>query len=196
LATPPVGWLIALQFIMRTHHRALAAASLIAAGTLSASAQQPVGIDTTRTVARTTVATAAVSRARAVGLTMIQGNALDSTNGAMNDAVVRLRDARFGRIVDTQMTDKSGLFTFKAMDPGAYIVEVVAKNESVMAASQLLNVNPGEAVSAVVKLPFRAPALAGVLGNAGAPSATAVAMEAAAGGIASVVPTQPISPVQ
>ena len=181
---------------MRTYQRALAAASLIAAGTLSAGAQQPVGIDTTRTVARAAVPTAAVSRARVIGFTMIQGNALDSSNGAMNDAIVRLRDARFGRIVATQVTDKSGLFTFKAMDPGAYIVEMVAKNESVLAASQLLNVNANEAVSAVVKLPFRAPALAGVLGNASAPSATAVAMEAAAGGIASVVPTEPISPVQ
>jgi hypothetical protein len=181
---------------MKTYQRALAVASLIAAATLSAGAQQPAPIETTRTVARTIVPTAAISRARVIGFTMIQGNALDSTNGAMNDTVVRLRDARFGRIVDTQMTDKSGLFSFKAMDPGAYIVEMVNKNESVLAASQLLNVNAGEAVSAVVKLPFRAPALAGVLGNAGAPSATAVAMEAAAGGIASVVPTAPISPVQ
>ena len=180
---------------MRTYQRALAAVSLIAAGTLSAGAQQPARIDSTRTVARTIPVSAAVSRSR-VGIAMIQGNALDSTNGAMNDTIVRLRDARFGRIVDTQLTDRAGLFTFKAMDPGAYIVEMVAKNESVLAASQLLNVNAGEAISAVVKLPFRAPALAGVVGNASAPSATAIAMEAAAGGISSVIPTAPISPVQ
>jgi hypothetical protein len=180
---------------MKTFHRALAAASLMAAGTLSAGAQQPARIDPTRTVARTMPLTA-VSRSRVIAVAMIQGNALDATNGAMNDTLVRLRDARFGRIVDTQLTDKAGLFTFKAMDPGAYIVEMVAKNESVLAASQLLNVNAGEAISAVVKLPFRTPALANVIGNASAPSATAVAMEAAAGGISSVIPTSPISPVQ
>jgi hypothetical protein len=181
---------------MKTFHRALAAASLMAAATLSAGAQQPARIDPTRTVARTIPLTAAVSKSRPFGVAVIQGNALDSTNGAINDAIVRLRDARFGRIVDTQLTDKAGLFTFRAMDPGAYIVEMVAKNETVLAASQLLNVNAGEAISAVVKLPFRAPALAGVMGNAGAPSATAIAMEAAAGGISSIIPTAPISPVQ
>jgi hypothetical protein len=180
---------------MRTHQRALIAASLVAAGTLSALAQQPAGLETAR-LARTSLSTASVSRVRSFGFTTIQGNALSSTNGAMNDTLVRLRDARFGRIVETQLTDKSGLFAFKAVDPGAYIVEMIANDESVLAASQLLNVNAGEMISAAVKLPFRAPALAGVLGNAAAPSATAIAMEAAAGGIASVVPTAPISPVK
>jgi len=181
---------------MKTFHRALAAASLMAAGTLSAGAQQPTRIDSTRTVARTLPLTAAVQKSRGLGIAVIQGNALDSTNGAMTDTMVRLRDARFGRIVDTQLTDRAGLFTFKAMDPGTYIVEMVAKNESVLAASQLLNVNAGEAISAIVKLPFRAPAIGNVLGSATAPSATAIAMEAAAGGISSVIPTSPISPVQ
>ncbi len=88
-------------------------------------------------------------------LTSIQGNALSSTNGGLPNAYVRLRDARIGRIVDTQISDKSGLFAFKAVDPGSYIVEIVDNQQSVLAASQLLNVNAGEAVSAVVKLPFR-----------------------------------------
>ena len=92
---------------------------------------------------------------------MIQGNALNSTNGQMSNVVVRLRDARFGRIVDTQLTDKSGLFAFKAIDPGTYVVEIVANDQSILAASQLLNVNPGAAVSAIVKLPFRMPAFGG-----------------------------------
>ena len=96
----------------------------------------------------------------------------------MSNVVVRLRDARFGRIVDTQVTDKSGLFEFKAIDPGSYIVEIVANDQSILAASQLLNVNAGEAVSAVVKLPFRIPPFAGVLGSASTPSATALAAAA------------------
>ena len=86
----------------------------------------------------------------------------------MNDVVVRLRDARFGRIVDTQLTDKSGMFAFNAVDPGTYIVEIIANDESVLAASQLLNVNAGEAISAVVKLPFRMPPLAGLVGRTAA----------------------------
>ena len=35
-------------------------------------------------------------------VTSIQGNALDSANTQLANAVVRLRDARFGRIVDTR----------------------------------------------------------------------------------------------
>ena len=42
----------------------------------------------------------------------IQGNALTSTNGALPDATVRLRDARAGQIIETQMTDQAGLFAF------------------------------------------------------------------------------------
>ena len=84
--------------------------------------------------------------------TMIQGNALTSTNAQLPNAVVRLRDARFGRIVGTEMTDQTGLFTFRNVDPGTYIVEMMGDDSTVLAASQLLNVNGGDIVSAVVKL--------------------------------------------
>ena len=130
-------------------------------------------------------------------LTTIQGNALDSSDAQMSNAIVRLRDARFGRIVDTQVTDNAGLFAFKAIDPGSYIVEIVGNDQSViLAASQMLNVNAGEALSAVVKLPFRVPAVASLLGSAGTPSLTAVAAEAAMNSVAAVVPTTPVSPNQ
>ena len=136
----------------------------------------------------------AAAKAKQHSLTMIQGNALNSTNGQMSNVVVRLRDARFGRIVDTQVTDKSGLFEFKAIDAGTYVVEIVANDQSILAASQLLNVNPGAAVSAIVKLPFRTPALAGLMGSASTPSATALAAHAALSTVAAVVPTSPVSP--
>jgi hypothetical protein len=130
-------------------------------------------------------------------LTTIQGNALNSTNGSLPDSVVRLRDARFGRIVDTQMTDKAGLFAFKVMDPGSYVIEIVhPANSAVLAASQLINVNLGEAVSAVVKMPFRPSLISGVLGNT-APQAVAVTSSAATSGILSAVITtqaEPVSP--
>lgn len=183
--------------------RAIAAVALIAAGTLSLSAQQPrPAVLNARAGAggagtRANVSRAAVSKVRTDALTTIQGNALNSTNGAMPDALVRLRDARYGRIIDTQLTDKSGLFAFKSIDPGTYIVEVIGNDQSsVLAASQLLNVNGGEAVSAVVKLPFRIPPFAGVIGSTSTPSATAIATEAAASSIAAVVPTAPVSPTQ
>jgi PDZ domain-containing secreted protein len=184
---------------MKFHRRtsALVAAGLIAAGTLSVSAQQtPAGLSakgagTPRTA---TVSRTALAKMKTDALTTIQGNALNSTNGPLNNVAVRLRDARFGTIVDTQVTDKSGLFAFKSIDPGSYIVEVMANDQTVLAASQLLNVDAGQAMSAVVKLPFRIPPFAGIVGSSSVPSATAVATQAAASSIVAIVPTSPISP--
>ena len=113
----------------------------------------------------------------------IHGNALNSTNGSLPNANVRLRDARIGHIVETQMTDRSGIFAFQRVDPGSYIVEIVGLDQvSVLAASQILNVGAGEIVSAVVKLPFKIPLFAGVLGNT-LPSAAAVTTQAATAGV-------------
>ncbi|HMB82106.1 MAG TPA: carboxypeptidase-like regulatory domain-containing protein [Vicinamibacterales bacterium] len=175
----------------------IATLSLIAAGTLSLAAQQQVATTPASAATRAAVARATLAQARKNALTSIQGNAMTSSNGGMTNAVVRLRDAKFGRIVDTQLTDKSGLFAFKAIDPGSYIVEIVSNDQTIMAASQIVNVNAGEAVSAVVKLPFRIPPFAGILGQTtSTPTAAAVATEAAASSVAAVVPTVPVSPVK
>jgi hypothetical protein len=115
-------------------------------------------------------------------LTTIQGNALDSTNGPMANTVVRLRDARLGRIADTATTDRTGLFVFRAVDPGTYVVELVDQDGIVLASSQLLNVDAGEVISAVVKLPYRIAPFGGLLGHT-APAAIAVAAAAATSGV-------------
>src|ERR1700748_1369399 len=118
-----------------TIHRAtpaFAAAALVAAATLSVGAQtSPAGLSAKAAVGtgRTTITRTALTKMKTDTLATIQGNALNSTNGALNDAVVRLRDARFGTIVDSQLTDKSGLFAFKSVDPGSYIVEVMSAND-------------------------------------------------------------------
>ncbi len=99
-------------------------------------------------------------------LATISGSAMNADNGPMPDTLVRLRDARLGRIVQVQTTDPSGLFTFRGVDPGTYIVEMMGpQNSTVLATSQLLSVNAGEAISTVVKLPFRIPAFAALLGQ-------------------------------
>ena len=133
---------------------------------------------------------------RLTASTVIHGNALDSTDGQLANAVVRLRDARYGRIVETQYTDQSGMFEFKGLEPGTYIVEILGNDQSILAASQLLNVNAGEAVVAVVKLPFNVPPFAQMMGTRTTASAVALVLEAAASGITALVPTAPISPNQ
>jgi hypothetical protein len=171
---------------------------LLATATVSAGPQsappRPPATSARSTVRPTTVSSVPPGTTR--GFTMIQGNALDSANGQMANAVVRLRDARFGRIVDTELTDGSGLFEFRGVDPGSYIVEVMGNDSSVLAASQILSVNAGEVVSAVVKLPFKVPAFSGILGANSLQTAAVIVTQAAASGVAAVVATDPVSPIE
>src|SRR6266478_2530714 len=68
-------------------------------------------------------------------LTTIQGNALTSTNSAMANGNVRLRDARFGRVIDATTTDRSGMFAFRTVDPGTYIVEIMGTDQQTVLAA-------------------------------------------------------------
>jgi hypothetical protein len=161
--------------------------ALVVFGTIHITAQQPGGLTTPSTVARATPARIGTAKmlpgTRPNVFSAIQGNALTSTNGALANTAVRLRDARFGQIINTQVTDQAGLFAFRTVDPGSYIVEIMGQDQySVLAASQILNVGSGEAVSTVVKLPFKIPPFAGILGNS-TPSAASVASQAASAGI-------------
>jgi len=139
------------------------------------------------------VTTRALASARSISLTTIQGNTLTSTNGVLPNVVVRLRDARAGRIRDTQTTDRAGLFAFHSIEPGTYVVEIVGSDQTILAASQLLNVDAGETVSAIVKLPFSMPLLGGLLGHT-VQSAAAVAAAAAASGVLAAKVTTQITP--
>jgi hypothetical protein len=148
--------------------------ALVVFGVVGASAQsQQIGARTTPRLLPGT---------RPDVFTTIHGSALNATNGILADTPVRLRDVRFGRIVDTTRTDKTGLFTFRNVDPGSYVVELVGTDQTILAASQVLNVDAGAAVSAIVKLPFRIPPFGGLLGHSAA-SSLAIASAAAASGV-------------
>jgi hypothetical protein len=170
-------------------------AVVVVLGSLPAAAQGPSARATT---GRATPPALQVPRilpgTRAEVFTTIQGNALTSNNGILADAMVRLRDARQGHIVDTTKTDKAGLFTFHSIDPGSYVIELVGEDHTILAASQMLNVNAGEVVSAVVKLPFRIAPLAGVLGHSVASAAIVAAAAAASGVLATQVAGADVSP--
>lgn len=129
-------------------------------------------------------------------LSTIQGEALDSVNGRMPDTVIRLRDARLGRIVEATKTDKAGGWTFENIDPGSYVVELMGSDSTVLAATSIISVNAGDAVMATVKLPFRVPPMGGLLGQT-VPSAVATSAAAAASGVLAATATgEPVSPPQ
>ena len=172
------------------------AAVLLATTSLAAGQQSVVRPQTTPAIrARARLTAPRPIAARTTSLTTIQGNALDATNGNLANVVVRLRDARFGRIVDTELTDKSGLFTFRTLDPGSYIVELIGNESTVLAASQILNVEAGEIVSAIVQLPLLTPVIAAA-GSSTMATAAAIVTEAAATGVVAVIATDPVSPIE
>ncbi len=171
----------------------LLVASSLAIGVASVSAQtqatEPVRAPGARLSVRTAGASNLLPGTRKSVLTTIQGNALDSSNGALPNSLVRLRDARIGRIVGTESTDKSGLFTFRGVDPGMYVVEVTGKDSTVLATSQVISLNAGEIISTIIKLPFQVPAFASLLGQTTqAAAAQSVVAAAASTGVLTTGP--------
>src|SRR5580700_10105009 len=135
------------------HRFLIAGAVVLGAGSLSLSAQQPAAATARRAagaaVQHGTTPTVLPGTPESA-FALIQGNALTAASAQLASASVRLRDIHFGRIVDSQVTDRAGLFEFRVVDPGSYVVELVSSDQSVLAASQVVSVNAGEAVSVVV----------------------------------------------
>ena len=126
--------------------------------------------------------------------TSVQGRVLDSKNTPMGDSPVRLRDARLGRIVATQRTDRAGAFAFRGLEPGNYVVEVLTPDGRVLAASDLLNVNAGDAATTLVHLPLRVPPVSSIVRRALPLASTVSAVAAAAGILGSEPPPNDVSP--
>jgi hypothetical protein len=184
-------------------------AAVAAACATTASAQQPAGpAGPIATRAATSAAAAGSAGAaipprmvtpvvlpgtRASAFSTIHGNALDSNDAGLPDTLIRLRDARRGHIVESQRTDKNGLFAFPRVDPGSYVVELLSGNRRVAAASELLNVNAGEAVSTFVKLPSRR-SFAGWMGRAASQALAVTSAAAASGVLATGVTGEHVSP--
>lgn len=154
--------------------------------------QQPVAVAVRDTGAPRTTAPRVLAGTRLTVFATIQGNALTATNGSLADAPIRLRDARFGRIVSEQRTDRAGLFTFQPVEPGSYVVELLGERGSVLAASDLINIGASETASTIVQLPARVPG-GGMLSSRGAASLIAVLSSASAAGVLATSSTVDVS---
>jgi hypothetical protein len=117
-------------------------------------------------------------------LATIQGHALNSTNGLLRNSLVRVRDVRFGRMVHLALTDRVGAYSFTGLEPGNYIVEIVSTNQTPLAATNLINVNAGETVESVVKLPFKPTMVGNILGSRPSPATS----DGASSSLSEIVP--------
>jgi hypothetical protein len=108
--------------------------------------------------------------ARADAFATIHGQARTSRNATLPNTLMRLRDARLGQPVATQVTDEMGVFAFPRVDPGSYVVELLGTTGRPLATSQVLSLNAGETANVVVKLPLGSSRLSALLWQ-GTPSA-------------------------
>ena len=127
---------------------------------------------------------------------LIGGSALDAADRPLARNNVRLRDARFGRVVETIVTDPSGQFTFQSVEPGSYLIELLGTDHTVVAASEMLNVNAGDAVTAIVRMPFQTRPFSNVLGHTVLSALVVTGAAAASGVLATAIAGEPKSPRQ
>ena len=131
--------------------------------------------------------------ASAAAFAIIHVNAVSETNTALPRRSIRLRDARYGRMVAVNTTDEAGTFTFRDVEPGSYIIELLGTDQSIQATSALLSVDGGAVVYAVVRLPAqKEPATA--FFDRGVVRAGAIIAAAAAAGVLAVQSTNDVSP--
>ncbi len=149
----------------------------VGAGGVPIAAQQPAGL---------------LQGTRALS-SSIQGTAVNWNNSAMANTPIRLRDARLGRVLNSVTTDRFGAFEFDSLEPGSYVVEMMSpSNSTVLAATPIINVDSGQRVAALVKLPFQPP-LGGALGTSLASVLAITSAAVAAGVLATTVAGAPAS---
>lgn len=159
-------------------------------------AQMPAGVESVPRATssppakQSSAKTTGADRRRRSVFARVQGSALSVTRAGLPAAPVRLRDARFGRIVRALLTDAYGLFVFQGVDPGSYVVELLDARQQLLATSQLVSVNAAETASVVVREPLDTKEL-----DFAATSVEPVTSAAAASGIlASDKPRHDVSP--
>jgi Carboxypeptidase regulatory-like domain len=124
-------------------------------------------------------------------LSSISGKAVNTTGSPVANSVVRLRDVRTGRVMETAITDKAGQFEFKPVDVGSYIVEMMSpSSDAVIASSSILHVGAGDVLTTLLKMPFSGPAYASLAANA-APSALQIVTTAAQAVVAAAPTGEP-----
>jgi hypothetical protein len=73
----------------------------------------------------------------------LRGHAVKSIGGPLRNIFVRVREARFGRIVDSALTNHVGAYAAKGLELGNHIVEIGGLHQTPLATTSLISVNAG-----------------------------------------------------
>jgi hypothetical protein len=136
-------------------------------------------------------ANAAAQRAAKDIRSLINGVAIDSDQTPLPNATIRLRNLDANEIEQVITANEMGEFSFIARPDVAYVVEIADQAGRIVAVGDVIMANAGEVAGAIVALPSRLPALAGVFGD----TASSVMSAATGTGLTVVDPTLPkVSP--
>jgi hypothetical protein len=117
----------------------------------------------------------------------IAGTATSSSGEILANVTVQLRDLATGTVSSTTTSSSTGSFSFAAVNPGTYVVEVLNAAGQVVGTSASIYVAAGAAVTRVAVASTAAAIVAGAASIAGIGTIAAVTTAAAAAGVLGVV---------
>ena len=132
-------------------------------------------------------ANAAAQKAASNIRSLINGTAIDSDQTPLRNATIRLRNIANNEIEQVVTANEVGEFSFIAKPDVPYVVEIADQAGRIVAVGDVIMANAGEVAGAVVALPSRLPALAGVFGD----TASSVMSAATGTGLTVMDPTLP-----
>ena len=83
----------------------------------------------------------------------------------MPNATVRLRNLAANQIEQVVTANQIGQFTFIARPEIPYVVEIADRVGRILAVGDIITAQAGEVAGAIIAIPSRLPAVAGVFGN-------------------------------
>jgi hypothetical protein len=169
------------------HMRLKVALAGVVLSTSIVSAQQAVRPVTAAPKVGRQSANAAAQRAAKDVRSLINGVAIDSDQTPLPNATIRLRNLDNNEIEQVVTANDRGEFSFVARPDVPYVVEIADQAGRIVAIGDVIMANAGEVAGALVTLPSRLPALAGVFGD----TASSVMSAAASTGLTVVDPTLP-----
>jgi len=174
------------------HVRVKVALVAVVLSTSIVSAQQAVRSGAVVRVSRQSANAATQSTARDIR-SLINGVAVDSDQMPLPNATIRLRNLEINEIEQIVTANEAGEFSFVVRPDVPYVVEIADRAGRIVAVGDVIMANAGEVAGAVVALPSRLPALAGMFGD----TASSVISAATGTGLTVVDPTFPkVSPTK
>ena len=124
------------------------------------------------------------------GTALINGTAIDNNSVPLPNATVRLRNLAANEIEQTSTANYLGQFSFIAQPEVPYVLEVADRVGNILAVGDIITAQAGDVAGAVIAIPSRVPAIAGLFGE----TASSVVSASTNAGISVLDPLPPLSP--